>query len=99
MWSQKKRKKKEVKEKKEKMEKRRKGWRTLRKKRIRDLDETVEKEEVVSVLCLALGRPAFEGSCRLFIRFGGVKTAVIRLAEADAARLLQQGKLRIGWVA
>ena len=66
---------------------------------IRDLDETVEKEEVVSALCLALGRPAFEGSCRLFTRFGGVKTAVIRLAEADAARLLQLGKLRIGWVA
>ena len=33
---------------------------------IRDLEETVEKEEVVSALCLALGKPAFEGSCRLF---------------------------------
>ena len=66
---------------------------------IRDLDEIVEKEEVVSALCLALGRPAFEGSCRLFTRFGGVKTAVIRLAEADAACLLQLGKLRFGWVA
>ena len=65
---------------------------------IRDLDETVKKEEVVSALCLALGRPAFEGSCRLFTRFGGVKTAVIRVAEAHAARLLQLGKLRIGWV-
>ena len=38
---------------------------------IRNLDETVEKEEVVSTLC-----------------FGGMKTAVIRLAEADVARLL-----------
>ena len=66
---------------------------------IRDLDETVEKEEVVSALYLALGRPALDGSCRLFTRFGGVKTAVIRLAEADAAHLLQLGKLRIGWVA
>ena len=66
---------------------------------IRDLDETVEKEEVVSALCLALGRPALDGSCRLFTRFGGVKTAVIRLAEADATRLLQLGKIRIGWVA
>ena len=37
---------------------------------IRDLDETVEKEEVVDALCLALGRPAFDGSCRLFTRFG-----------------------------
>ena len=66
---------------------------------IRDLNEAVEKEEVVDALCLALGRPALDRSCRFFTRFGGVKTAVIRLAEADAARLLQLGKLRIGWVA
>ena len=65
---------------------------------IKDLDETVEKEEVVSALCLALGRPALDGSCRPFIRFGGMKTAVIQLAEADATRLLQLGKIGIGWV-
>ena len=65
---------------------------------IRDLDETVGKEDVVSVLCLALSRPAFYGSCGLFTRFGGAKTAVIWLAEADAALLLQLGKVRIGWV-
>ena len=29
---------------------------------IRDLGETVKKEEVVSALCLALGRPALDGS-------------------------------------
>ena len=67
--------------------------------KIRDPDETVEKEEVVSALRLALGRPVLDGSCRLFTRFGGVKTAVIRLVEADATRLLQLGKIRIGWVA
>ena len=50
-------------------------------------------------LCLTLGRPALDGSSRLFTRFGGVKTAVIRLAEADATRLLQLGIIRIGWVA
>ena len=66
---------------------------------IRDLDETVEKKEVVSAVCLALGRPALEGSCRLFTHLGWVKTAEIRLSEVDAARLLQLGKLRIGWVA
>ena len=72
--------------------------------KIRDLDETVEKEEVASVLCLALRRPLLDGSCRLFTRFGGVKTAVIRLAgsylaEADATRPPQLGKVKIGWVA
>ena len=66
---------------------------------IRDLDKTVEKEEVVSALCSALGSPALDGPCRLFTRFGGVKTAVIQLAEADATRLLQVGKIWIGWVA
>ena len=48
---------------------------------------------------LGTGQTALDGSCRLFTRFGGVKTLVIRLAGADAARLLQLGKLRIGWVA
>ena len=66
---------------------------------IRDLDETVEKEEVMSALCLALGRPALDGSCRLFTRFVGVKTAVIRLAEAHATRLHKLGEIRIGWIA
>ena len=50
---------------------------------IRNLKETVEKEEVVAALCLALGRPAFDGLCRLFTRFGGVKTAVIQLAREN----------------
>ena len=66
---------------------------------IRDLDEIVDKEEVVPVLCLALGRLVLEGARRLFIRFGGVKTAVLWLAEADATRLLQLGKVKIRWVA
>ena len=65
---------------------------------IKDLDETVEKEEVMSALCLALGSPALDGPCRLFTLFGEVKTAMVRLAEADATRLLQLGKIRIGWV-
>ena len=71
----------------------------MRSLEIRNLDETVEQEEVVSTLCLALDRPALDGSCRIFARYGGVQTAVIRLAGADAARLLRLGKIRIGWVA
>ena len=41
-----------------------------------------------SVLCLALGRPVLDGSCRLFTRFGGVKTAVIRLPVDNAEHAL-----------
>ena len=58
--------------------------------KIRDLDETIKKDEVVYILCRALGRPVLDGSCRLFTRFGGVKTA-------DATCLLQPDKIRIGW--
>ena len=58
---------------------------------------TVEKEEVVSNLCVALGRPVLDGSCRFFTRFGGMKT--VRLAEADATHLLQLGNVKIGWFA
>ena len=31
---------------------------------IRDLYETIEKEEFLSALCLVLDRPAFETSCK-----------------------------------
>ena len=35
---------------------------------IRDLDATVEEEEVVSVLCFTLGRMVLDGSCRFWWR-------------------------------
>ena len=63
---------------------------------IRDLDETVEKEEFVDALCLALGRPTLNGSCRLFTRIGAVKTWVIRLATADAFG--SRPLLQVPWV-
>ena len=44
---------------------------------IRDLDETVTREEVVAALYLQLGRPDLERTCRLYKRFGGVQTAVV----------------------
>ena len=65
---------------------------------IRDLDETVEKEEVAAALAGVLGRPDLDGHCRLHTGFGGVRNAVVRLADADASCLLQLGKLRVGWV-
>ena len=61
---------------------------------IRDLNETVEQEEVVVALAWALGRPDLDGHCRLHTRFGGVRSAVVRLADADASRLLQLGEVR-----
>ena len=65
---------------------------------VRDLDETVAREEVVAVLCIAPGKPDLGDKCRLYKRFGGVQTAVVRLTEADARRLLGLGRLRVGWV-
>ena len=50
---------------------------------VSDLNETVTREEVVAGLCIALGKPDIEDQCRLYKRFGGVQTAVVRLTEAD----------------
>ena len=65
---------------------------------VRDLDETVTREEIVAALCNALGKPDLGDQCRLYKRFGGVQNAVVRLTEADARSLLGLSKLRVGWV-
>ena len=58
----------------------------------------MEKEEVIAALAGALGRPDIDGHRRLHTRFGGVRTAVVQLADTDTSRLLQLGKVRVGWV-
>ena len=63
---------------------------------VRDLDEKVTREEVVAALCIALGKPDLGDQCRLYKRFGGMQTAVVRLTEADARSLLRLGRLRVG---
>ena len=50
---------------------------------IRDLNKMVEKEEVVSALCLALGRTTCDGSCTLFARFGEVKCRIREHVEVS----------------
>ena len=65
---------------------------------VRDLDETVTREEVVAALCIALGNPDLGDQCRLYKRFGGVQTAVVCLTKVDARSLLGLGKLRVGWL-
>ena len=63
---------------------------------VRDLDETVTREEVIPTLCIALGKPDLGDQCRKYKRFGGVQTAVVSLTEADARSLLVLGRLRMG---
>ena len=65
---------------------------------VRDLDETVTREEVVAALCITLGKPDLADQCRLYKRCGGVQTAVVCFTEADARSFLGLGKLRVGWV-
>ena len=65
---------------------------------VRDLDETITREEVVAALYIALGKPDLGDQCRLYKRFDGVQTAVVCLTEAEARSLLGLGKLRVGWV-
>ena len=65
---------------------------------ISDLDQTVEKEEVVAALAGALGSTDLDEHCRFHTLLGGVRNAVVQLADADVSRLLQLGKVRVGWV-
>ena len=65
---------------------------------VRDLDETIAREEVVAALCIALGKPDLGNQCRPYKRFGGVQTAMVCLTEADGRSLLGLGKLRMVWV-
>ena len=65
---------------------------------VRYLDETVTREQVVSALCIALGKPDLGDQCRLYKRFGGVQTAEVRLTDAAARSLLGLGRLRVEWV-
>ena len=58
---------------------------------VRDLDETVTREDVVAALCIALGKPDLGDQCRL-------QTAAVRLTEADARSLLGLGRPRVRWV-
>ena len=67
--------------------------------KLTDLDETITREEVVAALCIALGKPDLGDQCRLYKRFCGVQTAVVRLTETDAQSLLVGlGRVRVGWV-
>ena len=65
---------------------------------VRDLGETVTREEVAAAQYIALGKPDLGDQCRLYKRFGDVQTAVVRLTEADARSLLGLGRLRVGWM-
>ena len=65
---------------------------------VRDLDETITREVVMTALCIALGKPDPGDQYRLYKRFRGVQTVVVCLTEADARSLLGLGKLRVGWV-
>ena len=65
---------------------------------IRDLDETVAKEEVVVALCIAMGKPDLGDPCKLYKRFDSLQAAAVQMAEADAQSLLRLKKLRVGWL-
>ena len=65
---------------------------------VRDLDETVTREEAVAAPRIALGKPDFGDQCKHHKHFGGVQTAVVRLTEVDARSLLGLGRLRVVWV-
>ena len=75
------------------------------KEEIMTLKEAIQKDgqrhlyvKSTIALFIALGKPDLGDQCRLYKRFGGVQTAVVRLTEADARSLLGLSRLRVGWV-
>ena len=68
---------------------------------IRDIDETVDKEEAVQAIGRELNLPAeqLRGSCRLFSGYGRMQIATVLLPTEQARKLLNKGKIRIGgWI-
>ena len=64
-------------------------WKLVeKKKKEKKINKKKEQEvPVPSALCIVLGKPDLGDQCRLYKRFGGVQTAVVRLNEADARSL------------
>lgn len=65
---------------------------------IRDLDETVTTEEVKQAVKRVLGDEALTGAVRLCNTLRGQALAFVELPEQDPLKLLDNGKVKIGWV-
>ncbi|XP_058799019.1 uncharacterized protein LOC131668675 [Phymastichus coffea] len=67
--------------------------------RIKDMDETTTPEEVIEAVAAVIG-PEAAASSSIKIRglYNGTQAAHIQLPVAAARKLLENGKLRIGWV-
>lgn len=67
---------------------------------IKDLDETITKEEIVEALQRDLNKTDVKIDAIKTIRkaYGGTQTALVNLPVETAKKLAEIGKLRIGWV-
>ncbi|XP_046424562.1 uncharacterized protein LOC124181884 [Neodiprion fabricii] len=65
---------------------------------VRDLDEITTAEETRAALSSALKAP-LEGEIRLRSGFRGTQTALTRIPQRTARKLLAIGKVKIGWTA
>jgi Zinc knuckle len=66
---------------------------------ILDIEEGIEKEELVTALCSADGGLARESVNVRFLQAGkwGTQLAIVTLPAGAGARLLRNGRIKIGW--
>lgn len=66
---------------------------------IRDVDETTTEAEIAEAVTTVAGQCEFPpGSIKLRGAYGGTQVATVLLPALVARKLLQSGKLRVGWV-
>ncbi|KAM8702439.1 hypothetical protein ACLKA7_001770 [Drosophila subpalustris] len=67
---------------------------------IRDLDEVTTAEEILEALITQFGEIQVSSSSIVSMRksYGGTQIASLKLPADEAEKLLQAGKLRVGWV-
>lgn len=66
---------------------------------IRNLDEATTAEEISQALTeqFQLGEEVKATNIRLWSSYGGTQTAQLRLQAEDAKKLLDRGKIKVGW--
>lgn len=63
----------------------------------RNLDEITTKEELEDALRVLLRDPTAQMTTRLRKAYGGTQIASIRLSTPAASKLLEEGKVKVGW--
>ncbi|KAH8390431.1 hypothetical protein KR215_011401, partial [Drosophila sulfurigaster] len=67
---------------------------------VKDIDEVTSEEELLEALITQFGEVRITKSCIVSFRkaYGGTQTATLRLPVNSANKMVEAGKVRVGWV-